>query len=170
VERSSSPRAFNQGIMEIGARICRPRDPHCHVCPLAALCAAHAKGEQNAYPRARAPRRNEEVDIPLFLIDDGQGRVLLELQSTGSLMTGMWHLPHGSSELLPGSNAARFRRVTSLGSFRHTITHRRIRFELWKAELSTVTDRREASWIAPEELASIPHPSYVSQALALWGG
>ena len=169
VEAASSPRALNQGLMEIGARICRPRTPLCAECPLAALCIAHAKGEEGDYPRKKAPRRSTDVEIPLFLVDDGGGRVLLELQSTGSLMTGMWHLPHGSSELLPGSDGERFRRLAKLGSFRHTITHRRIRFELWEAELSGIAEGPEASWVAPEELGSLPHPSYVRKALAMWG-
>ncbi|MFN2239613.1 MAG: A/G-specific adenine glycosylase [Thermoanaerobaculia bacterium] len=168
VEDASSPRALNQGLMELGARICRPRAPLCPECPLAALCVAHAKGEEGAYPRKKAARRSTDLHIPLFLVDDGGGRVLLELQSTGSLMTGMWHLPHGSSELLPGSDAERFRRIAKLGSFRHTITHRRIRFELWEAELSGIAEGPEASWIAPEELVSLPHPSYVRKALTLW--
>jgi A/G-specific adenine glycosylase len=170
VEGSSSSRALNQGLMEIGARICRPRDPLCPQCPLAALCAAHAKGEVSEYPRKRAARQSTELEIPLFLVDDGGGRVLLELQSTGSLMTGMWHLPHGSSELLPGSDAERFRRIARLGSFRHTITRRRIRFELWEAELSRIAEGPEARWVAPEELVSIPHPSYVRKALAMRRG
>jgi A/G-specific adenine glycosylase len=168
VETAASPRALNQGLMELGARVCRPRAPLCSECPLASLCAAHAKGEQDHYPRKKAAPRSTELYIPLFLVDDGGGRVLLELQSTGSLMTGMWHLPHGSSELLPGSDAERFRRIAKLGSFRHTITHRRIRFELWEAELSGIGEGSEASWVAPEELGSLPHPSYVRKALALW--
>lgn len=168
VGASTSPRALNQGLMELGARICRPRDPLCPECPLAALCAARAKGEEREYPRRSAARGSIELEIPLFLVEDGCGRVLLELQSGGALMHGMWHLPHGSAELFPGSDAERFRRIGRIGSFLHTITHRRIRFELWVAELATIADGPEAAWVDPEELGSIPHPSYVRKAIALW--
>ena len=42
----SRPGYFNQGLMELGATVCTPKDPRCPRCPLAAHCAARAMGRR----------------------------------------------------------------------------------------------------------------------------
>ncbi|HUY60756.1 MAG TPA: A/G-specific adenine glycosylase [Candidatus Dormibacteraeota bacterium] len=34
------PGSFNQGLMELGALVCRPRRPRCGICPLEPVCAS----------------------------------------------------------------------------------------------------------------------------------
>jgi len=36
-----SPGEFNQGLMDLGATVCRPRTPDCPACPLRRDCATH---------------------------------------------------------------------------------------------------------------------------------
>ena len=45
------PGDFAQALMDIGATICRPRNPDCPACPLRGSCAAARAGEPDAYPR-----------------------------------------------------------------------------------------------------------------------
>ena len=40
VTASNSPSALNQGLMELGATICTPREPQCPGCPIRRTCAA----------------------------------------------------------------------------------------------------------------------------------
>ena len=82
-------------------------------------------------------------------------------------MNAMFHLPHGNGALLGGS-PFEARRLRLLGTFRHTVTNRRITFEVWQAELSSsrIADAADDSiWLAPADLESVPHPSYVRKAL-----
>ncbi len=50
------PGILNQGLMELGATVCLPRDPDCSRCPVRALCAGHAKGWARRLP-ITAPKR-----------------------------------------------------------------------------------------------------------------
>ena len=79
-------------------------------------------------------------------------------------MNAMYHLPHGDTSLLSGV-PIRVRARTLLGEVRHTITTRKITFEVYTADVA----RRPADheWIDAESLAEVPHPSYVKKALAL---
>ena len=43
------PGSFNQGLMELGALVCRPRRPQCGICPLEPVCASR-------HPRLRSVR------------------------------------------------------------------------------------------------------------------
>jgi len=166
VRTAHSPRICNQALMEIGALICRPSEPDCPRCPLRRECAAFAAGRTGKLPpkKTSAPRA---MRIPLYVISDRRGRILMR-RHTGPLMDGMFHLPHGNGRLFDGwrLEVGSSRR---LGSFRHTITNRRIEFTVLATSHRPPGAGRHYRWIDPGELASIPHPSYVRKALQVAG-
>ncbi len=43
--------AYTQGLMDLGATVCMPRQAHCERCPMATDCRARASGEPLALPR-----------------------------------------------------------------------------------------------------------------------
>jgi A/G-specific adenine glycosylase len=169
VRAAASPRALNQALMELGARICRPRNPLCAACPVARACKARAAGDPAAYPR-RAPRPAAvPITVRLFLVEDGGGRFLLQKSESGRGFGGMFHLPHGCGSILGRDDSARFEAVELLGSFAHAITQKRISFEIWRA---AVRDRVAESpceeiWAGFTDLDRLPHPSYVRKAIAI---
>ncbi|HEX8171540.1 MAG TPA: A/G-specific adenine glycosylase [Thermoanaerobaculia bacterium] len=164
VAACTTPRDFNQGLMEVGALICTPRKPACERCPVAADCAAFASGRAAELPRPKAKAETRAMEIPLYLITDGDGRVLMRRES-GPLMDAMYHLPHGNAALLQAKPLAAARGAR-LGKFRHTVTTRRIEFTLYEATLQQRV-RGDYVWIDPEQLGGVPHPSYVRKALRL---
>src|SRR3954471_4757203 len=54
VSSSKAPRDFNQGLMELGALICTPRNPSCGRCPLRKHCAAFLTDRVDALPQPKA--------------------------------------------------------------------------------------------------------------------
>ncbi len=163
VRASRSPRALNQSLMELGALVCKPRNPACLVCPVHGLCVARATGRIDELPPPKAKKATRELTIPLYLVRDRRGRVLMS-RASGTLMDAMYHLPHGDTSLLEGKPFAAESREL-LGSFRHTVTTRRIEFVVYAA---TVPRRaRGYEWI--ENVEAVPHPSYVRKALRLAG-
>ena len=166
VESCKSPRDFNQGLMELGALICQPRNPTCLLCPLRAECAAVATGRVDEFPPPKEKKATRALRIPLYLVRDRRGRVLMRRES-GRLMDAMYHLPHGDSSLLEGTPLAATPGAL-LGTFRHTVTNRKIEFLVYEATVQG-RSRRPYRWIDVDELASVPHPSYVRKALALAG-
>ena len=165
VEACADPRDFNQGLMELGALVCKPGKPLCGECPLRAKCAAFAEGCAEELPLAKAKKETQALRIPLYLIRDRAGRILMRRES-GKLMNAMFHLPHGNSLLL-GAPAFEAQAHRLLGTFRHTVTTRRIEFALYEANVARAP--REYSWIDPREIVAVPHPSYVRKALKFAG-
>jgi A/G-specific adenine glycosylase len=160
----SAPRDFNQGLMEIGALICTPRNPACERCPLRADCAAFATKRVAELPRPKAKPATRAMTIALYVVTR-RGRVMMQREK-GKLMRDMFHLPHGDTSLLTGK-PLRMKGAKLVGSFRHTVTTRRITFEVYTA--SANGQRPTADWIRPEDLHTVPHPSYVRKALRLAG-
>ena len=163
VEACRSPRDFNQALMELGALVCTPRNPSCLICPLREPCVARATNRVAELPAPKPKKATRELHIPLFLIVDAYGRVLMRREE-GPLMHAMYHLPHGDASLLDASPLDVTRRAL-LGTIRHTVTTRKIEFALYDAEPRGSVDGYE--WIDPEALATVPHPSYVAKALRL---
>lgn len=165
VEASGSPRNFNQGLMELGALLCRPRNPACEVCPFSGDCRARLAGRPETFPRPASSPKVTRLEIPLYLVFNQRGELLMR-RETGRLMRGMLHLPHGSSLLLRSSRPV-VSAVRYLGSFRHTVTYRRIQFHVWMARRKRVPPPADFVWIEPRSLERYPHPSYVRKALGL---
>lgn len=54
------PGTFNQAMMELGARICTPRNPACDSCPMAHACLAFRTGKTNHYPVKTVKQKQKE--------------------------------------------------------------------------------------------------------------
>lgn len=189
------PGDHNQAMMELGALICRPRGPRCGECPVASLCRARHDGEVDRYPRARTRRAPIERRQHLFLLRDAKGRLLLErgawpilphlwlpvirdTQEIGDLPARFTIEPDhiGPSRVAPPrvdrSSADPSRTGLSsrpaLGSFRHSITHHRLQFEVHAALIRTGGGRLPASYrlVDRPALAGIGRSSIIEKALA----
>ncbi len=72
-EEGKACSAFTQSLFELGALVCKPKNPDCGLCPLAGLCRANKRGTQALFPvmPAKKPKREERVYV--FLIQTPQG-------------------------------------------------------------------------------------------------
>ena len=97
---------FTSALMELGETVCTPGTPDCGACPLAGLCAAHAAGEETAYPvlPAKKPRRIQPRTI--FLLDC-EGRIALQKRPDRGLLAGLWELPGADGTLTKDEVLAR---------------------------------------------------------------
>ncbi|MHB0970399.1 MAG: A/G-specific adenine glycosylase [Thermoanaerobaculia bacterium] len=170
VEAAKSPRALNQAMMELGARICRPRHPECGNCPVARYCDSAHMDDAASFPRAAAKAKSESVVIPLFIVANERGAILMRREQ-GSTLNGMFALPHGDGTLT-SSPARSFSGGQIFGSFRHTVTSRRIKFQVCEGQVSEGLAENEGDyeWVHPSQLATLPHPSWVRKAIEVWRG
>ena len=146
----AGPGHFNQALMELGATVCLPRNPLCLVCPLSACCRARAEGTAAQLPVKL--RKVEPVRIAgeLLLIRK-DGRLLLR----PSRVAGFQDLP--LAEEVPGAKIGDL-----LGEIRHTITHHRYRFSVYRAGAPPRIPASLKWWKEP-----IPLSTAARKALAL---
>ena len=158
----SRPGDFNQAMMELGATVCRPREPRCEACPVGALCATRArelreKGSGFGVLQTIASPRQRKREIWCALERrDGQVR-LVKRRKDASLMAGMWELPQWAE--LPQESAwdAKWR------TFRHSITVTDYTVHVlrdWR-EKASATDGNGAAggrgkWVAIETIPQLP--------------
>jgi len=154
------PGLFNQAMMELGATICLPRMPRCTACPVMPFCEAHRTGRQHELPVKGGKRAGERIGLRIVIIER-KGSVLLRRRAAGeSLMAGFWELP--APEDVPGWCAS-----TTLGSFRHTITHHYYTVNVLTGNLPVAP--RGFQWRSTRALAQIPLTTIARKALRLIG-
>jgi A/G-specific adenine glycosylase len=116
------PGDFNQAMMELGATVCKPRDPACLMCPVVDLCAT--RGEMAGKAKAEKQEKRE-IHYALHYRPNGRYEevFLVQRPQDASLMAGMWELP----EILhPGDHAK------PAFSVRHSITVTDYTVRVWR--------------------------------------
>ncbi len=84
---------FAQALMDLGATICRPREPLCLACPLSRGCAARASGIAAELPR-RAPRAKRPLRHGVvYWVARKDGAVLLRRRAETGLLGGLMEFP-----------------------------------------------------------------------------
>ncbi len=89
---------YNQALMELGRKICRPQKPDCEACPLRTRCRAYAAGTQADRPFKRARAAIPHYDVCAGLIRDQAGRLLIAQRPLEGLLGGLWEFPGGKRE------------------------------------------------------------------------
>jgi len=126
------PGRFNQALMELGARVCVPKQPRCDACPVCAFCAAAASGRQRELPAASPVRTRPRVRLVATVLAC-QREVLLARRNPSGLYGGLWEPPMlqapGVSEARAALVSLGFTRrlpLREVGTLRHVLTHREL--------------------------------------------
>ena len=144
---------FAQAMMDLGATVCRPRQPLCGTCPLSDCCAAFASGQPERFPAPKA-RRAKPVRYGVAYWIEERGCVWLVQRPAKGLLGGMAALP-GSEWTADPQPAGR-----PLASIRHVFTH----FELRLAIVPASECAGEGWWQPLETIASPGLPTLYRRA------
>tara|TARA_R110002096_G_scaffold299503_3_gene494070 strand:- start:34920 stop:36032 length:1113 start_codon:yes stop_codon:yes gene_type:complete len=162
----SSPGDFNQGLMEIGAMLCKPKNPDCEQCPLKEPCRAFNEGRIDELPVVS--KRKTASEKPLLALEAGYlergGKLLLGHRKAEGLFGGLWELPSADSrDLLASLTGLELNFHGKEASIEHqqVLSHRRLRIRVWPAEVSGRTKLaadspyQRLSWLRLAEIPSI---------------
>ena len=141
--------AFTSALMELGETVCTPGMPVCERCPLAALCRAHAAGEEGRYPvlPAKKPRRVEERRVLLMLCGD---KVALRRRPDRGLLSGLWELPNDTGAGAPAGGEP-------CGEAVHVFSH--VEWHMRGYILRCAGETEGFTWVTPEERRALAIPS-----------
>jgi A/G-specific adenine glycosylase len=130
------PGDFAQGLMDLGAGICKPKKPICSVCPLSFGCDAHRLGAADAYPKKAAKKPKPTRRGAVYALTNRRGEVLLERRPEKGLLGGMLGFPGTEWKEVASAQdgahpvAAEWARC---GAIAHTFTHFHLQLEVYRA-------------------------------------
>jgi A/G-specific adenine glycosylase len=163
---------FNQALMELGSKVCRPRAPACELCPAAGLCRAQLRGLQNEIPSPKPRPQFEDVSEAAVLVRR-RGRVLLIQWPEGRRWAGLWDFPRfalqdnkeDEIQLAIIDNVRRLTGVTVVPgvrrkTLRHGVTRFRITLDCYDAEYVSHNgggaENLVQKWVRSSELENYP--------------
>lgn len=157
---------FNQALMELGAQVCKPRRPHCSLCPLRQSCRARKAGVQEKLPQRGQPRPVQEINY-LVAVLVRRGRYLLTRNSEGSFLKGLWEFPRVEGypsqdvpEIFGRTHGLRLKIKMIHSPLLHQITFRRLVLHPVQASLTGPLPEGNYAWVGCSE-NKYPVSSYV---------
>lgn len=191
---AEAPGDWNQGLMELGATVCVPREPRCLLCPLQGVCEGKARGIAHKLP-VLAPKAKPKVEVRLAVVATAGAKVLVVRRKDEGTFAGMWEPPSMEAPAADGLDAeAHLRRflgtlgvgprqileVASAGRVVHVLSHRRLEVDVQRAYLRAprglgprrlpregIYDRAEL--LDADELRAVPLTTFARRVLAAGG-
>ncbi|MBF0435966.1 MAG: A/G-specific adenine glycosylase [Magnetococcales bacterium] len=134
---SHQPGDYAQAIMDLGATVCTPKDPHCPECPWQQGCRAWMSRRVNDFPVRKQPKiRPRYEQIAVVVCRPGE-QVIMHQRPEGGLLGGLWE-PLSLSDVTSNQMPPEADRVTAelqrhwqvigqnmrmQGKIRHAFTH-----------------------------------------------
>lgn len=84
---------YTQAMMDLGATVCTRSRPDCPCCPLQDVCRARLAGTVALFPGSKPKKKLPIKRLVLVVVQDTQGRLLLEQRPPQGLWGGLWSLP-----------------------------------------------------------------------------
>jgi A/G-specific adenine glycosylase len=158
---------FNSALMELGATVCRPRNPQCLICPVQKHCEAFTAGLQEKIPPPRKRMETPLLKRWAFCIRRGDD-FLLEQRPESGRWAGMWQFITRESGGAPVTAktirslfSIRSSSPSHLGNVQHSLTHRRYDFSVYLAETrdgASHSIEAPHAWVSLDRLHEYPLP------------
>lgn len=164
------PSRFNQAMMELGALICRPRQPDCAHCPLSGLCGSLQHGTVDAYPKRvaskRVPHRHQAIAVIVK-----RGKMLVVQRPSDGFLGGLWEFPAFDADARKTSPSAVVRQVNDqvglrvvilerFARIRHAYTHFSLSADVylcrWQSGRIRLQNAGGHRWVSLRGLARLP--------------
>ncbi len=166
----ADPGTWNQAMMELGALVCKPRQPQCDRCPVPKDCGARCHGRVEAYPVRAARKKTPHRHLTAGIVFK-QGKVLLVRRPGRGLLGGLWEFPGGEIETGQSPESACREAVYQtvglkvapekpLGRVRHAYTHFTLDLDAYLCRFVSGRVRLngpdEFCWVRPSALSQYP--------------
>jgi len=160
--------SFNQGLMDLGAMVCIPKDPQCLRCPLDRLCKGKASGDPEKYPSRIVKKKIPHIEA-IGAVLHRDGKVLLNQRPPKGLLGGLWEFPNWKIEdkrsLRSGLRLRNHIKKEvgmnvqvkgSIGTFKQTFTH--FKLTLYTYYCQAKGNGKKGKWIAIKKLGQLAMP------------
>ena len=155
----ATPRIYTQALMELGALICRPKQPKCSTCPIQKDCVAYHQELTEKLPVLSPLNKPKEINYITLIIEDEKHVYLRKRHE--SLLEGMYEYPQYEAESIAyvinhlEENHIQIRCHHESTTYKHVFSHQIWNMHVYRCHL---VDDQKLAWIKvkKENLMNIP--------------
>lgn len=159
---------YTQGLMDLGATLCLPRNPGCLLCPVRDVCVAAAEGRPEAYPLKSRKLKRSSQSLWLLHVQDAQGSVWLQKRPAPGVWAGLYCMPvFDDRDTLEQALPARMRgELHDSEPFVHVLTHKDLHLHPVQARVAASAELgAPGQWFAAAEWPALGLPAPVRKLL-----
>ena len=161
------PEDFNQGIMELGALVCVPRNPKCPDCPLQTECKAYQSDSWADYPvKAKKLIRKIKYFNFFFVVNEKKQLAIL-LRPQKGIWGGLWDIPNQELSREEWDIHKLSGKDAYLGELKHVFTHFDMMIRVYLDQGGVLKNNPDAEFITKEK---IPNFAFSKGVLKIFDG
>ena len=160
---------FNQALMELGALVCRAKEPVCVLCPVKEYCQGYKRSTQEIIPQAKK-KIIKDIQAVIAIIKKGNNYFIQKRPSKG-LLADLWEFPGGKVKTGESKKKALARELNEelgvqlkssrhLFDVKHYYTQFRVNLFVFNCSLNN-TPKIDAThkWVSFKNFSKYPMPS-----------
>ncbi|MFI5206074.1 MAG: A/G-specific adenine glycosylase [Candidatus Paceibacterales bacterium] len=160
---------FNQALMELGALVCRSKEPVCTLCPVSKYCQAYKEGRQEIIPQTKK-KVLKDMQAVIAIIKKGDHYFIQKRPSQG-LLADLWEFPGGKIKPRESKKNALIRELREelgvqiksskhLFDVRHFYTQFRVNLSVFTCSLDSKPKADSThKWVSFKSFSKYPMPS-----------
>lgn len=131
---TAHPRIYTEAMIELGALVCRPKQPKCDLCPLNEHCVAYQHDEMMRYPVLSKLKKQKVLSYIVCILEDDHHYYLRK--RTESLLEGMYEWPQFEKESVYAAldelndQGLEVEILSHLGLYKHVFSH-----QIWEMDV-----------------------------------
>jgi A/G-specific adenine glycosylase len=160
---------YTQGMMDLGATLCLPKNPACTQCPVMSQCLANSQGNPQRYPvKTRKIKRSSQT-VYLLWAHTERGDVFLSQRPAPGVWAGLFCLPWFDSEasLVQAIPEIWRERLEPVRPFLHVLTHKDLHLHPWRlrVDVGAAFDDLSGTWVSSQQWPDLGLPAPVRKLL-----
>ncbi len=159
----TDPSSFTQGLMELGALICKPKGQMCQICPVNQFCSAYQNGDDHLLPIKTKKTKQKRMKLIMVIIKNEEGKFLVKKRKDKGLLANFYELVQFETKNLKTfksflrlHDGIYIHKEKYLGKYQHVFTHLIWDIKAYSADVKSYNLSKVFKWVDKKELKSIP--------------
>ena len=163
-----------QALMDLGARLCKPKKPSCEECPIRSYCKGFQAGDMGSFPLRKPKPRKPTKYAMAFYVENQDGALWLQKRPESGLLARMMEVPstpwqeEETEDKEAGGVILPFSSLTwqpCPQKVKHTFTHFHLVITVWRAVAPHSFPLPAGGWYLPETLQDQALPTLMKKII-----